>query len=110
MVLGFYLAWPPWPGVIEAPGPDHALVVNKNLIEVTALFALAALPTGRWFGVDGLLVGPVAPVRRPSPTLAAENARPVVADDAGRRNPSASGLGPPPTRRPRRHLPPSRRT
>ena len=57
MVLGFYLAWPPWPGVPEAPGPDHALVVNKNLIEVAALFALAALPTGRWFGVDGLLLG-----------------------------------------------------
>ena len=56
MVFGFYLAWPPWPGVIEAPGPDHALVVNKNLIEVMALFALAALPTGRWFGIDGLIV------------------------------------------------------
>ena len=56
MVLGFYLAWPPWPGVPEAPGPDHALVVNKNLIEVAALLVLAALPTGRWFGVDGALL------------------------------------------------------
>ena len=55
MILSFYLVWPPWPGVPEAPGPEHALVVNKNLIEVAALFALAALPTGRWFGVDGIL-------------------------------------------------------
>ena len=81
MVFGFYLAWPPWPGVPEAPGPDHALVVNKNLIEVAALFALAALPTGRWFGVDALLVGLWRRFLGRRDRLAAENA-PVVTDPA----------------------------
>jgi hypothetical protein len=28
--------------------------VNKNLIEVVALLALAALPSGQWFGLDRL--------------------------------------------------------
>ncbi len=53
MVTTFYLVWPPFPGVPEAPGPEHALIVNKNFIEAMALLALAFLPTGTWFGVDG---------------------------------------------------------
>lgn len=52
MLLGFYMAMPPFPGVPELPGPEHSFIVNKNLIEVIALLAIAALPTGRWFGVD----------------------------------------------------------
>lgn len=55
MILSFYLVWPPWPGVPSPPGVEHSLVVNKNLIEVAALFAIAAMPTGSWFGVDGAL-------------------------------------------------------
>jgi len=55
LVLSFYLVWPPWPGVVDPPGTEHSLVVNKNLIEVAALIALAGLPTGTWFGVDGLI-------------------------------------------------------
>jgi uncharacterized membrane protein YphA (DoxX/SURF4 family) len=55
MLLSFYLAYPPWPGVEPAaPGPEHSLFVNKNLIEVIALLAIAAMPTGTWFGVDGI--------------------------------------------------------
>lgn len=54
MVLSFYLAMPPWPGVPQPPGPEHSLIVNKNLIEVVALLALMALPTGKWFGVDAV--------------------------------------------------------
>lgn len=52
MVLSFYLVIPPWPGVPPAPGPEHSLIVNKNLIEVIALLGIAALPTGSWFGID----------------------------------------------------------
>ncbi|QDU79053.1 DoxX [Polystyrenella longa] len=52
MVLSFYLVMPPWPGVPQVPGPEHSFVVNKNLIEVFALLAIAAFPTGRWFGID----------------------------------------------------------
>ena len=55
MLFMFYLAMPPWPGVPEAPGPEHSFIVNKNFIEVIALIAIATLPTGRWFGVDGML-------------------------------------------------------
>ena len=55
MLFGFYLAMPPLPGVPPAPGPEHSLFVNKNLIEVFALLVLAATPSGHWFGVDSLL-------------------------------------------------------
>jgi len=55
MVLSFYLVWPPWPGVPVDPGPEHSFIVNKNLIEVVALLALAALPSGQWFGLDRLI-------------------------------------------------------
>ncbi len=52
MVLSFYLVIPPWPGVPPAPGPEHSLYINKNMIEVIALLGIAALPTGTWFGID----------------------------------------------------------
>ncbi|MAR10981.1 MAG: hypothetical protein CL681_13630 [Blastopirellula sp.] len=55
MLFSFYMAMPPFPGYPEAPGPEHSLIVNKNLVEVLALLAIAALPTGSWFGLDGLL-------------------------------------------------------
>ena len=55
MLLMFYLAMPPFPGVPEAPGLDHSLIVNKNLIECLACLALASLPTGRWLGIDALI-------------------------------------------------------
>ncbi len=55
MIFGFYLAMPPLPGLPEAPGPEHSLIINKNLIEVFALAALACLPTGIWFGLDSVL-------------------------------------------------------
>lgn len=55
LLLMFYLAIPPWPGVPEAPGPEHSLIVNKNLIEIIACLALASLPSGRWFGLDALI-------------------------------------------------------
>jgi uncharacterized membrane protein YphA (DoxX/SURF4 family) len=54
LLVMFYLVMPPWPGVPPAPGPEHSLIVNKNLIEAFALLAIAALPTGTWFGIDAL--------------------------------------------------------
>jgi uncharacterized membrane protein YphA (DoxX/SURF4 family) len=54
MLLSFYLVSPPWPGVPELLGPEHSMIVNKNFIEAMALLAIAALPTGLWFGVDGM--------------------------------------------------------
>ncbi len=55
LLLLFYLPMPPWPGVREAPGPEHSLFINKNAIEFIACLALAALPTGRWVGIDALI-------------------------------------------------------
>lgn len=58
MLVMFYLPVPPWPGVYlppEASGPEHSFIINKNLIEALALLAIAALPTGTWFGLDGLI-------------------------------------------------------
>lgn len=54
MLMSFYLVVPPWPGVLQPPGPEHSFIVNKNLIEVLALIAIAAMPTGSWFGLDGI--------------------------------------------------------
>ena len=68
MLLSFYLVVPPWPGVPQPPGPEHSFVVNKNLIEALALIAIAALPTGSWFGLDGLIR---KLVKRPEPTVKA---------------------------------------
>lgn len=55
MLTMFYLVVPPWPGVPEAPGPEHSFIVNKNFIEIMACLALACLPSGRWFGLDALI-------------------------------------------------------
>ncbi len=57
MVFGFYMAMPPLPGVPDAPGPEHSFIVNKNLVEVFALMALAAVPSGYWFGLDKIVAG-----------------------------------------------------
>lgn len=47
------------PALPYAPTPPGAigfyLYVNLYVIEMIALFALAALPTGRWFGLDALV-------------------------------------------------------
>ena len=77
MLFNFYLAIPPWPGVPETPGPEHSFIIDKNLIEVIALLGIAALPTGSWFGVDGLISRWFARRRasRPAPKTAANVAR-----------------------------------
>ncbi len=66
MLFAFYMAIPPLPGLPEQPGPEHSLIVNKNLIEVIALLAIAAFPSGYWFGMDaffGKLFRKVLPSR-----------------------------------------------
>ena len=64
-LLQIVLAQPAWPGIYPPPHPSagNALIVNKEFIEMMALFALATLPVGRWAGLDFfihyLLVKPV---------------------------------------------------
>jgi uncharacterized membrane protein YphA (DoxX/SURF4 family) len=55
-LLVFYLTMPPFPGVPENLRVEgHYLFVNKNLIEMLALLALATTRSGRWLGLDGVL-------------------------------------------------------
>jgi thiosulfate dehydrogenase [quinone] large subunit len=52
----FYIAAPPFAGIQYAmPTEGSYLVVNKILIELAAAFVLLAFPTGRSFGLDGLI-------------------------------------------------------
>lgn len=85
MVLSFYLVWPPWPGVPLDPTPEHAYIVNKNFIEIVALLALAALPTGQWFGLDRLIYRGWQALRgrRSSPPKTSTTSEPTVATSTG---------------------------
>ena len=70
-LLMTYLAVPAFPWLPTGPpGEGNYLFVNKNVIEMLALFALAGIPTGRWFGIDALLYWiwkAVRPEKAPAP-------------------------------------------
>ncbi len=56
LLLTFFLAMPPLPGWPESPRAEgHYLFINKNIIEMLALLALATTRSGRWVGLDSLL-------------------------------------------------------
>jgi uncharacterized membrane protein YphA (DoxX/SURF4 family) len=48
---------PAFPGIFPPDSPivGHALLVNKDFIEMLALLTIAATPTGRWGGLDFFL-------------------------------------------------------
>ncbi|HYV35897.1 MAG TPA: DoxX family protein [Gemmataceae bacterium] len=55
-LLLFYLAMPalPWlPDNVKSEG--HYVFINKNIIEMIALLALATTSSGKWLGLDSLL-------------------------------------------------------
>ena len=83
-----YLCMPPWPGLPPNPlAEGHFLYVDKNLVELVALLALAALPTGHWIGLDALLFG--ARRRRRE---ARQEGRTVEAEPAPRSRRVAQGI------------------
>ena len=56
-LISVLMTQPPWPQIYP-PAPavvGHALVVDKNFVEMVAIFALATLPVGRWAGLDHFL-------------------------------------------------------
>lgn len=57
LLMNFYMAYPPFPGYPPPPGTEHAMIVNKVFLEALMLVTLAALPTGRWFGIDAIFSG-----------------------------------------------------
>ena len=69
-----YLSMPPFPWLPSPPNNEgFYLFINKNVIEMLALLALATTASGRWPGLDGLIhwmlfgnpypAGPKQPVR-----------------------------------------------
>jgi uncharacterized membrane protein YphA (DoxX/SURF4 family) len=54
-----YLAHPAFPWYPLPPNTEgNPVFVNKNVIECIALIALALYPTGRWLGLDALVLRP----------------------------------------------------
>jgi len=50
------LSTPALPWLPEPPNTEgHYLIISKNVIEMLALFMLACIPSGRWFGLDALV-------------------------------------------------------
>ena len=79
MLLLFYLAMPPLPGLTGASvGGSHYLYVNNNLIEAIALLMLATTNSGRWLGLDAVLSPMLAAGRKTfsqkSPSVKTETA------------------------------------
>ena len=54
-----YLAFPAFPWYPLPPNTEgNPVFINKNVIECIALLALACMPTGRWLGLDALVLRP----------------------------------------------------
>ncbi|MDO5113202.1 MAG: hypothetical protein Q4E67_02395 [Planctomycetia bacterium] len=53
-LISVLMTQPPWPTIFPPVHPEvgHALVVDKNFVEMVAIFMLATLPVGRWGGLD----------------------------------------------------------
>ena len=56
LMLLFYLSNPPFVGVQFMAGEGSYLIVNKNLVELTAALVLFAFPSGVFWGLDLLFV------------------------------------------------------
>ena len=53
-MLFVLLTQPNWPGIYPpaTPAEGHALLIDKNFVEMIALFTVAAIGAGRWGGLD----------------------------------------------------------
>jgi thiosulfate dehydrogenase [quinone] large subunit len=57
LIVLYYFSNPPFIGLYYAiPAEGNYLIVNKNLIELAALFVLLLFPTGHIIGVDHLFI------------------------------------------------------
>jgi uncharacterized membrane protein YphA (DoxX/SURF4 family) len=67
-----YLAHPPFPWFPQPPMTEgNPVFINKNVIEAIALLALACFPTGRWLGLDALVLRPLCKYRGECPVVEA---------------------------------------
>ena len=53
-LVSVLLTQPPWPSIIPPFHPEvgHSMIVDKNFVEMIACLVIAALPAGRWGGLD----------------------------------------------------------
>ncbi|MDR1491558.1 MAG: hypothetical protein LBT05_02375 [Planctomycetaceae bacterium] len=53
-LVSVLLTQPPWPAIWPHVHPEvgHAMIVDKNFVEMIACLVLASLPAGRWAGLD----------------------------------------------------------
>ena len=54
LLLFYYLAHPPFPGLPQGPSEGSYWIVNKNLIEMAALFVVYQFPLTSVFGLEAL--------------------------------------------------------
>jgi thiosulfate dehydrogenase [quinone] large subunit len=57
LLLFYYLAHPPFPGLPQGPAEGSYWIVNKNLIEMAALFVIYQFPLTSVFGLEKLFAG-----------------------------------------------------
>ena len=50
----YYLAHPPFTGITQGPSEGSYWIVNKNLVELAALYVLYQFPTASSFGLEAL--------------------------------------------------------
>ena len=53
-LVAVLLTQPPWPSIYPHVHPEvgHAMIIDKNFVEMIACLVIAALPAGRWAGLD----------------------------------------------------------
>ncbi|MCW3090189.1 MAG: DoxX family protein [Ferruginibacter sp.] len=56
LLLLYYLAHPPFPGLPQGPAEGSYWVVNKNLIEMVALWVIYQFPLISVFGIENLFL------------------------------------------------------
>jgi thiosulfate dehydrogenase [quinone] large subunit len=52
LLMFYYLAHPPFPGLPPGPAEGSYWIVNKNLIEMAALFVIYQFPLANVFGIE----------------------------------------------------------
>ncbi|MFY0655033.1 MAG: DoxX subfamily [Cyclobacteriaceae bacterium] len=55
LLILYYLAHPAFPGMAQTGAEGSYWIVNKNLIEASALYVVFLIPTGHYFGLSGII-------------------------------------------------------
>lgn len=55
LIVAAKLQWPGYFAPPSHPSQGHSLIINKEFVEMIACLVLAAIPTGRWGGLDFFL-------------------------------------------------------